>query len=83
VKFDDTGNALDLVEKPREFLSNWAITGLVLLSKVITILLNFTMGHSNVISRLSTRDRSEFSRAMPRLRLNCGGQVILTLDLPG
>jgi glucose-1-phosphate thymidylyltransferase len=28
VKFDDTGNALDLVEKPREFLSNWAITGL-------------------------------------------------------
>ena len=28
VKFDDTGNATDLVEKPTQFLSNWAVTGL-------------------------------------------------------
>jgi glucose-1-phosphate thymidylyltransferase len=28
VKFDDAGNPVDLVEKPREFLSNWAVTGL-------------------------------------------------------
>ena len=28
VKFDDTGKAIDLVEKPVQFLSNWAVTGL-------------------------------------------------------
>jgi glucose-1-phosphate thymidylyltransferase len=28
VKFDDAGQAIDLVEKPRQFLSNWAVTGL-------------------------------------------------------
>jgi glucose-1-phosphate thymidylyltransferase len=28
VKFDNAGNAVDLVEKPRQFLSNWAVTGL-------------------------------------------------------
>jgi len=28
VKFDDAGKAVDLVEKPRHFLSNWAVTGL-------------------------------------------------------
>lgn len=28
VKFDDTGKAVELVEKPRQFLSNWAVTGL-------------------------------------------------------
>ena len=28
VKFDDVGKPVDLVEKPREFLSNWAVTGL-------------------------------------------------------
>src|SRR5258707_11985465 len=28
VKFDDSGNAIDLVEKPTQFLSNWAGTGL-------------------------------------------------------
>jgi glucose-1-phosphate thymidylyltransferase len=28
VKFDEGGQAVDIVEKPTEFLSNWAITGL-------------------------------------------------------
>jgi len=28
VKFDEAGRAIDIVEKPTEFLSNWAITGL-------------------------------------------------------
>ena len=28
VKFDDTGAAIDIVEKPTLFLSNWAVTGL-------------------------------------------------------
>ena len=28
VKFDETGKAVDLVEKPSQFLSNWAVTGL-------------------------------------------------------
>jgi glucose-1-phosphate thymidylyltransferase len=28
VKFDDVGKPVDLVEKPRQFLSNWAVTGL-------------------------------------------------------
>jgi glucose-1-phosphate thymidylyltransferase len=28
VKFDDFGKAIDLVEKPTQFLSNWAVTGL-------------------------------------------------------
>jgi glucose-1-phosphate thymidylyltransferase len=28
VKFNDAGRAIDLVEKPRQFLSNWALTGL-------------------------------------------------------
>jgi glucose-1-phosphate thymidylyltransferase len=28
VKFDGTGKAIDLVEKPSQFLSNWAVTGL-------------------------------------------------------
>jgi glucose-1-phosphate thymidylyltransferase len=28
VKFDDRGMAIDLVEKPTEFLSDWAVTGL-------------------------------------------------------
>jgi glucose-1-phosphate thymidylyltransferase len=28
VKFDDTGVAIDVVEKPTQFLSNWAVTGL-------------------------------------------------------
>jgi glucose-1-phosphate thymidylyltransferase len=28
VKFDDGGRAIDLVEKPTTFLSNWAVTGL-------------------------------------------------------
>jgi glucose-1-phosphate thymidylyltransferase len=28
VKFDETGRAVDLVEKPTQFLSNWAVTGL-------------------------------------------------------
>jgi glucose-1-phosphate thymidylyltransferase len=28
LQFDDAGNAIDIVEKPTEFLSNWAITGL-------------------------------------------------------
>ena len=28
VKFDETGRAIELVEKPKQFLSNWAVTGL-------------------------------------------------------
>jgi glucose-1-phosphate thymidylyltransferase len=28
VKFDDAGNPIDIVEKPTQFLSNWAVTGL-------------------------------------------------------
>jgi glucose-1-phosphate thymidylyltransferase len=28
VKFDDTGKAIKIVEKPTEYLSNWAVTGL-------------------------------------------------------
>lgn len=28
VKFDDSGQAIDIVEKPIKFLSNWAVTGL-------------------------------------------------------
>ena len=28
VKFDDTGQAVEIVEKPAQFLSNWAVTGL-------------------------------------------------------
>ena len=28
VKFDDGGNIIDIVEKPTQFLSNWAVTGL-------------------------------------------------------
>src|SRR5262249_43929525 len=28
VSFDDGGKAMDIVEKPKEFLSNWAVTGL-------------------------------------------------------
>ena len=28
VKFDDAGRPIDLVEKPTQFLSNWAVTGL-------------------------------------------------------
>jgi len=28
VKFDDAGKAIDIVEKPKQFLSNWAVTGL-------------------------------------------------------
>ena len=28
VKFDKTGKAVDIVEKPKEFMSNWAVTGL-------------------------------------------------------
>src|SRR5262249_40237897 len=28
VKFDDAGNAVEIVEKPAQFLSNWAVTGL-------------------------------------------------------
>src|ERR1700726_1101272 len=28
VKFDEAGRAIDLVEKPTRFLSNWAVTGL-------------------------------------------------------
>jgi glucose-1-phosphate thymidylyltransferase len=28
VKFDEAGNAIDFVEKPTRFLSNWAVTGL-------------------------------------------------------
>jgi glucose-1-phosphate thymidylyltransferase len=28
VKFDDTGAAIDIAEKPTQFLSNWAVTGL-------------------------------------------------------
>jgi glucose-1-phosphate thymidylyltransferase len=28
VKFDETGTAVDFVEKPTQFLSNWAVTGL-------------------------------------------------------
>src|SRR5262249_6739372 len=28
VKFDDFGEPIDLVEKPTQFLSNWAVTGL-------------------------------------------------------
>jgi len=28
VKFDDTGRAIEIVEKPTQFLSNWAVTGL-------------------------------------------------------
>jgi glucose-1-phosphate thymidylyltransferase len=28
VKFDETGRAVELVEKPTQFLSNWAVTGL-------------------------------------------------------
>src|SRR6476469_9428417 len=28
VKFDDAGEPVDLVEKPTQFLSNWAVTGL-------------------------------------------------------
>jgi glucose-1-phosphate thymidylyltransferase len=30
VQFDDAGRAIDLVEKPTHFLSNWAVTGLYL-----------------------------------------------------
>ena len=28
VKFDDAGKAVEIIEKPKQFLSNWAITGL-------------------------------------------------------
>jgi glucose-1-phosphate thymidylyltransferase len=28
IKFDDSGRAVDIVEKPTQFLSNWAVTGL-------------------------------------------------------
>ena len=28
VKFDETGKAIKIVEKPKEYLSNWAVTGL-------------------------------------------------------
>jgi glucose-1-phosphate thymidylyltransferase len=28
LKFDDTGAAIDVVEKPAQFVSNWAVTGL-------------------------------------------------------
>jgi len=28
LKFDETGRAIDIVEKPSQFISNWAITGL-------------------------------------------------------
>ncbi len=28
LKFDTAGTAVDIVEKPAQFLSNWAITGL-------------------------------------------------------
>src|SRR5690242_13211454 len=28
VQFDESGNAIDLIEKPVEFISNWAVTGL-------------------------------------------------------
>jgi dTDP-glucose pyrophosphorylase len=28
LKFDDAGEPIDLVEKPTQFLSNWAVTGL-------------------------------------------------------
>ena len=28
VKFDDAGKPIDIVEKPKQFLSNWAVTGL-------------------------------------------------------
>ena len=28
LKFDAAGTAIDIVEKPTQFLSNWAITGL-------------------------------------------------------
>ena len=28
VKFDNDGKALDIVEKPKQFMSNWAVTGL-------------------------------------------------------
>jgi glucose-1-phosphate thymidylyltransferase len=28
IKFDETGMATDIVEKPKQFLSNWAVTGL-------------------------------------------------------
>jgi glucose-1-phosphate thymidylyltransferase len=28
VKFDEAGKAIDLIEKPTQFLSNWAVTGL-------------------------------------------------------
>ena len=28
VRFDDAGQAIEIVEKPKQFLSNWAITGL-------------------------------------------------------
>jgi glucose-1-phosphate thymidylyltransferase len=31
VKFDEAGAAIDIVEKPTQFLSNWAVTGLYLL----------------------------------------------------
>jgi glucose-1-phosphate thymidylyltransferase len=35
VKFDEAGRAVDIVEKPTEFLSNWAITGLYFYDNVV------------------------------------------------
>jgi len=35
VKFDEAGVAVDLVEKPVEFLSNWAVTGLYFYDNVV------------------------------------------------
>lgn len=35
VKFDEAGRAIDLVEKPTQFLSNWAVTGLYFYDNVV------------------------------------------------
>jgi len=35
VKFDDAGKPIDIVEKPKQFLSNWAVTGLYFYDNVV------------------------------------------------
>jgi glucose-1-phosphate thymidylyltransferase len=35
VKFDDTGGAIEIIEKPVQFLSNWAVTGLYFYDNVV------------------------------------------------
>jgi glucose-1-phosphate thymidylyltransferase len=38
VKFDDAGEPVDLVEKPTQFVSNWAVTGLYFYDNAVSTL---------------------------------------------